>query len=96
LDLLRGGLRLPTRTPLPLGDYFAIVSRRHTRPRAQGYAWTIRDPLPTIPVPLQRDDPEVPLDLQSVFTTVYDRARYGLSLNYTQFVVPPFSEPDAV
>lgn len=95
LDLLRGGLRLPTLTPLPPADYYAIVSRRHTRPRAQVYTWTIRDPLQTIPVPLKRGDPEVSLDLQSVLTTVYDRARYGLSLNYTQPLDPPFSDRDA-
>jgi hypothetical protein len=95
LDLLRGGLRLPTITPLPRADYYAIVSRRHTRPRAQVYAWTIRDPLQTIPVPLKRGDPDVSLDLQLVFTTVYDRARYGLSLNYAQPLDPPLSEHDA-
>jgi hypothetical protein len=95
LDLLRGGVRLPTITPLPPADYYAIVSRRHTRPRAQVYPWTIHDPLQTIPVPLRRGDPEVSLDLQSVLTTVYDRARYGLSLNYTQPLDPPLSERDA-
>ncbi len=95
LDLLRGGLRLPTTTPLPQGDYFAIVSRRQRRPRAAVYAWTIRDPLPTIPVPLKKGDPDVPLDLQAAFNTVYDRARYDLSMDYRADLQPPLSEDNA-
>ena len=94
LDLLRGGLRLPTTTPLPKGDYYTIVSRRQRRPRAAVYAWPLRDPLPTIPVPLKQPDPDVPLDLQAAFRTVYDRARYGLSLNYGADLQPPLSDDD--
>jgi hypothetical protein len=95
LDLLRGGLRLPTVTPLPQGDYFAIVSRRPRCPKASVYAWPLRDPLPTIPVPLKKGDPDVPLNLQTVFNTVYDRARYDLSLNYHAELQPPLSEENA-
>ncbi len=94
LDLLRGGSRLPTTTPRPRGDYYAIVSRRPTRPRAEIYAWTLRDRLPAIAVPLKRGDPEASLDLQSVFTTVYARARYDLSINYRAPLAPPLDEAD--
>lgn len=95
LDLLRSGLRLPMMSPLPSGDYYAIVSRRYTRPRAQVYAWTLRDRLPTIPIPLLHGDPDVSLDLQNVFSTVYERARYGLSLVYSAALHPPLSDSDA-
>jgi len=94
LDLLRGGQRLPMLVPLPAGDYYAIVSRGYRRPRAEVYAWTLRDPLPVIPVPLAKGEPDVPLDLKSAVDTVYDRARYDLSLDYTQALVPPLSEED--
>ncbi len=94
LDLLRGGRRMPTTTQLPPADYYAIVSRSHWRPRADAYAWTVRDPLPTILVPVKKADPEVMLDLQAVFTTVYDRARYDLSLDYAASLDPPLSEAD--
>ena len=94
-DLLRGGGRLPTLGPLPPADYYAIVSRERRRPRAEVYAWSIRQPLPSIPVPLKKDDPDVPLDLQAVFTTVYDRARYELSLNYRKELSPPLEEAEA-
>jgi hypothetical protein len=88
LDLLRGGSRLPMADPLPPGDYYAIVSRRNRRPRAEVYAWTVRGPLPSIPFPLKAGDQDVALDLQAVFTTVYDRARYHLSLDYRAQLVP--------
>jgi len=95
LDLLRGGARLPMMGPVPLADYYAIVSRRQRRPRAAVYAWTVRDRLPTLPVPLKAGDPDVPLDLQVAFTTVYDRARYDLSLSYDVDLQPPLGDDDA-
>jgi hypothetical protein len=94
LDLLRGGKRLPV-GGLPPGDYFALVSRGHRRPRTDVFPWTLRQSLPTIPIPLKKDEPEVPLDLQGVFTTVFDRARYQLSLNYADGPRLPLHESDA-
>jgi hypothetical protein len=93
LDLLRGGKRLPV-VGLPPGDYYAIVSRGHKRPKTDVYPWTLRQPLPPIPIPLKKDEPEVTLDLQQVFTLVYDRARYQLSLNYNRAPGLPLSESD--
>jgi hypothetical protein len=95
LDLLRGGQRLPV-VKMPPGDYFAVVRRGHRRPqRADIFHWTIRDPLPRITIPLKKDDAEAPLDLQQVFTTVYDRARYQLSLNYKADLRTPLNQADA-
>lgn len=95
LDLLRGGARLPTNEPLPPGDYYAFVCRRRRRPRVEVYAWPLRHPLPSIPVPLTGEDPDVALDLQEVFTTVYDRAAYQYSIDYAAVVEPPLPEADA-
>ncbi len=36
----------------------------------------------------------MPLDLQAAFTTVYDRARYDLSLNYHVELQPPPRDDD--
>ena len=94
LDFLRGGKRLPV-VGLPPGDYFALVSRGHRRPRTDVFHWTPRQSLPTISIPHKPGEPEVPLDLQQVFTTVYDRARYQLSLNYTAKPSLPLNESDA-
>ncbi|MDW8026783.1 MAG: DUF4058 family protein, partial [Armatimonadota bacterium] len=76
LDLLREGERLPMGKPLPSGHYYAIISRSYKRPIAEVYAWTIKQPLPTIPIPLKRGDEDVMLDLQKVLDAVYDRAGY--------------------
>ncbi len=91
LDLLRGGARLPMDDRPPAGDYYAIVSRRPRRPVAHVYAWLLAHPLPVVAIPLLAQDPDVSLDLQQVFATVYDRAGYDLSLNYDAPFAPPLN-----
>ena len=88
IDLLRGGERLPVRSPLPPADYYAIVSRRQERPHADVFGWSLREALPTIPVPLRVEDGDVPLNLAEAFTAVYRRKRYDLSLDYTASLSP--------
>ena len=95
LDLLRDGQRLPTVEPLQEGDFYAFISRPRVRPEVDVYGWTLRDPLPTIPIPLSEGDSEVPLDLQIAFTTTYDRAGYDYSVDYTEDIQPPLSTQDA-
>jgi hypothetical protein len=95
IDLLRGGARLPTVEPLQKGDFYAFISRPSLRPDVDVYAWTLRDPLPTRPIPLAEGDPDVPLDLQAAFTTTYDRAGYDYSVDYAEKVRPTLSKRDA-
>jgi hypothetical protein len=94
LDLLRGGERMPSDEPLPPADYYAIVCRAKEFPRASAFAWTLRQSLPTIHIPLAEGDPDVHLDLQTVYSTVYDRAGYDYSLDYAVAVEPPLTEED--
>lgn len=94
IDLLRGGLRLPTREPLEPADFHTFVNRNGRLPQVEVYSCTLRDPLPTIPIPLAGDDPDVPLDLQAAFTTTYDRAGYDYALDYARPPEPPL-EPAA-
>lgn len=84
LDFLLGGKRLPMRSPLPPGDCYAIVSRCSTRPNAEVYAWSLRDPLPAIRVPLRAPDPDLVLDLAVVYEETFRRGRYWRSLRYGQ------------
>ncbi len=95
LDLLRGGARLPTMEPLPVGDYYAFVCRAGRRLHADVYAWPLPHRLPTIPIPLSRGDREASLDLQAVFDSVYDRAGYDYSLDYRQPIQPPLDKANA-
>jgi hypothetical protein len=96
LDLLRGGQRLPSVQPLPPADFYAIVCRAGELPRASAYHWTLRQSLPTIPIPLAEGDADVALDLQSAFGTVYDRAGYDYALDYAAAVEPPLLDDDRI
>jgi Protein of unknown function (DUF4058) len=66
-------------------DFYAvldqiIVSRAPDRPQAAVYLFTIRDPIPAIPVPLQPGDTEPLVALNRLVHDVYDRAGYDLTL----------------
>ncbi len=80
---------------LPPGDYYALVRRGWRRRRASVYAWTLHDKMPPIPIPLQKDEPEPTLDLQSAFDLSYDRAAYQDSLDYSHALQPSAREEDA-
>jgi hypothetical protein len=95
LDLLRGGKRMPTVEPLPPGDYYALVCRGNRRPRAEVYAWSIRQPLPRVPIPLADGDPDANLDLGAIFAAVYEFSRYDRSVDYRRELQQPLNEPDA-
>ncbi len=93
IDLLRRGQRLPTREPLAPADYYAFIGRTERLPKVAVYAWTLRDRLPAIPVPLASGDADVQLDLQEALTKTYDRSGYDYALNYRRPVDPPLDAP---
>jgi len=95
IDLLRRGTRLPTVEPLPKADYYAFICRKARLPKVEVYDWTLRNPLPKIPIPLADGDSDTVLNLQSVFGETYDRAGYDYAIDYTQDVQPPLTENDA-
>ena len=95
IDLLRGGPRLPTTTPLPAGDYYAFVSRRDHFPDVEVFAWTLHEQLPCLPIPLAADDADVSVDLQAAFNIAYDDAGYDYSLDYQLAIAPRLSTTDA-
>ena len=82
IDLLLGGSRMPGGRLARDKHYFAVVSRGHELPRGSAYGWTVRDRLPTIPIPLRQPDPDVLIDLQELADRVYDFGRYGKTLRY--------------
>jgi hypothetical protein len=82
LDLLLGGARLPMGRPLPAGDFYAIVARADRRPAAEVYAWTLRDRLPSIPVPLLKPDKDIFVDLSDIYARSFERGRYARSIDY--------------
>ena len=75
IDLLRGGPRMPL-APRPSKDYCVVVSRAEDRPEVDVWSIGLREPLPTIPIPLRPGDNDAHLDLQAVLNRVYDAAGY--------------------
>lgn len=97
LDLIRAGKRLGGfDRALPVGDYYAFVSRADRRPKTDVYTWPVRRRLPTIPVPLRGSDPDVKLDLGAAFAVAYERGRYWKLVDYCNSPPPPpFAPEDA-
>src|SRR5262249_23007813 len=57
IDLLRGGQRLPFEGDAPsICDYYALVCRARQMPTAGIWPFSVRDLLPTIPIPLLAAD----------------------------------------
>jgi hypothetical protein len=91
IDLLRGGEPFPFRVQdgNARSDYRILVSRAPDRPQAAVYLFTIRDPIPDIPVPLQSGEAEPTLALNHLLHDVYNRAGYDLTVDYQQAPPPP-------
>lgn len=93
LDLLLRGRRLPILNPLPDGDSFVTISRWHHPERVEVYAWSLRDALPTIAIPLKPPNFGVPLNLGALLSVAYDRGHYTRCINYNAPLTVPLS-PD--
>jgi len=95
IDLLRQGTRAPRLIGLPQSDCFIFLTRAERRDATETWTVSVRDPLPVVPVPLLPGDKDVPLDLAHALRTIYDEARYDLSIDYGEPPVPPLPEKDA-
>lgn len=93
IDLLRTG------EPLPMyvaqhDDYRMVISRYHQRPCADVYLFSMRQPIPDIPIPLQPGETEPILCLNQLLHNLYDQGSYDLMIDYYQPPLPPFNEQD--
>jgi Protein of unknown function (DUF4058) len=96
IDLLRMGIRPPLGDPPPpVNDYYVMVFRHWQQSQLSVWPFSMRDPLPPVPVPLDPDDREVVLNLRACLDRAYDFGRYPEQLDYTQPLKPPLREPDA-
>ncbi|MEW5987214.1 MAG: DUF4058 family protein [Chloroflexota bacterium] len=95
IDLLRRGSRPIFHSRLPKTPYLVMLTRAYAGSTG---VWPIQlpDKLPTVPVPLLKEDPDVPLDLSLALAAIYDEAAYDLSIDYRQPPPPPpLSEEEA-
>lgn len=92
IDLLRAGDRIACHPELPPCDYVIHISLKRQRPKAFLWGGQLPQPLPSIPVPLREDAGDVPVDLQAALTSIYDRAHYDRSIDYTKPPRPPLTD----
>ncbi|GET38600.1 DUF4058 family protein [Microseira wollei] len=95
IDLLRAGEPMPILGSPIESDYRILVSRSERRPQAELYAFNLQHSIPSFLLPLQEEDTEPAIDLQTLINGVYDRAAYDLVIDYTREVAPPLEEENA-
>jgi hypothetical protein len=59
-----------------------VVARAERRPDCDVFAWTVRDSLPVIPIPLLPPDSDILVDLAPPLASVYERGRYARLIKY--------------
>ncbi len=92
IDLLRGGQRPALGVPAPpIADYYGGWETE----RLGIWPICVREPLPSVPIPLDPDVPDAVFDLRACIDHVYDCGRYGKQLDYSKPPTPPLREPDA-
>jgi hypothetical protein len=95
IDLLRGGTRMPMLDPWPESPYYVLVSRERSAPLCRAWPAHFDRPLPTIPIPLSKPDPDIALALQPLVDGIYERSRYDHSIDYARPLKPPLTEKQA-
>ena len=94
IDLLRGGPPMPA-DGRPECTYAVLVSRSDQRPKADFWPFGLRDPMPTVLVPLRGGDDDARLDLRAILDRVYDESAYG-DFIYRNDPDPPLTADDAI
>jgi hypothetical protein len=80
-----------------LGSQASLVEidlMRRDRAHVEVYDVTLRERLPRIPIPLREPDPDVVLDLPSIFAQCYDNGAYAVRVDYDQPPPEPFRPDD--
>jgi hypothetical protein len=96
IDLLRAGDRVPFGKPKPPdADFYALVSRANMYPKAHVWAFTVRDELPVLPIPLKPADGEIALSLRERLDRTYDDGGYANRIDYAAPPAYPLRKPDA-
>ncbi len=94
LDLLRGGQRMPMLDPWPDSPFTLLVSRARAQLCRVWRGHSVR-PLPAIPVPLAKPDDDISLDIQPMVDAIYQRFRYGKSIDYRKPIYPPLDDQES-
>jgi len=82
IDLHHHGRRVPLLDPYPPGAYYVLLNRARKRSWTEVWPIAIDKALPTVPVPLLKGDPDVPLNWQEAYANVYDAGGFDLAVDY--------------
>jgi hypothetical protein len=98
IDLLRSSrkrLAVPT-AEIPeetRSDYYVSLCRADDPDLWIVYPMSLRNPLPTVPIPCRNTDNDVPLELQPIIDRIYQEGGHD-DLNYHEPLEPPLSSED--
>jgi Protein of unknown function (DUF4058) len=100
IDLLRGGertLSLPaSRIPRRLRTTYQVcVHRGWQDDDYEIYPVPLRNPLPSLRIPLRETDEDIRLDLQAILDLAYRKGRYRATIDYHEPPNPPLAGADA-
>jgi hypothetical protein len=95
IDLIRSGRRPVGADQAPSAPYYIYLTRAQYVEQAEVWPVQLRELLPIVPVPLRAPEADAPLNLRTALATIYDEARYDLSIDYTQPPEPPLDSSDA-
>jgi hypothetical protein len=100
VDLVRAGdwqaLLSPHQCALKAVSLYRITIRvPHDSAAVYLHPIRLQDALPSIAIPLRKNDPEVRLDLQALIEHAYVSGRYDRRIDYTKPLTPPLSGDDA-
>lgn len=99
VDLIRQGawrdVLAPVVAPASIRTAYRAITRRfHPVHRIELYPFSLRQPLPALPIPLRQADKDVRLELQSLVNQAYQNGRYD-RIDYTAECQPPLEGEDA-
>ena len=75
--------------------YLAFARRGFGQAAFDVYPMPLREPLPTLGIPLRPADQDVPLNLQGLIHRVYDEGRFAARTNYADPLRPALAPDDA-
>ena len=102
IDLLRAGRHTVAASESelkalrPAWSYIVSLHRAGSGLRCDAWTRTVREPLPTVPVPLTPEYPDATLPLQKIFDRLWEVGPFRRSLDYAAEPNPPLSEDDAL
>jgi hypothetical protein len=95
IDLHRTGRRMPLGKPRPPeADYYGLICRAVDFPKTAIWPFSVRDPLPEIPIPLKPEDGYVILPLQCCFDVAYDIGPYAKEVDYAKAPKVPLKKAE--